>query len=185
MALANACILFGVAHRLHGDLLALNTSLGWLQILAKSNEGDVCLFYFFILFYSQEGQCLQWSHLARSLGLSAHYEVQLTTTNSTTTPHRLRCKYLHEGACFGRGDLLKVQPGHSILGPRKLWNAGALKCVIHFICCLYIMMGLYSNGISSKTMASQRLGNQCKGLSPSLPDATGGIQVSRQGHSGL
>ena len=53
MALANACILFGVAHRLHGYLLALNSSLGWSQILAKSNEGDVCLFYFF-LFYSQE-----------------------------------------------------------------------------------------------------------------------------------
>ena len=53
MALANACILFGVAHKLHGDLLALNTSLGWSQIPAKSNEGDVSLLYFF-LFYSQE-----------------------------------------------------------------------------------------------------------------------------------
>ena len=93
-----------------------------------------------LYFIARKSQCLQWSHLARSLGLAAHYEVQLATTNSTTTPLRLRCKYLYEGACFGRGDLLKVQPGHSI-GPRKLWNAGALKCVMHFICCLYIMMG--------------------------------------------
>ena len=31
--------------------------------------------------------------------------------------------------CSGGGDLLKVQPGHSI-GTRKLWNAGALT-VIH------------------------------------------------------
>ena len=135
MALANACIWFGVAHRLHGDLLDSNTSLGWSQILAKSNEGDVCLFYF-LYFIARESQCLQWSHLAKSLGQAANYEVQLTATNSTTTPLRLRCKYLYEGACFGRGDLLKVQPGHSI-GPRKLWHAGALKCVIYFIYLLF------------------------------------------------
>ena len=34
------------------------------------------------------------------------------------------------GACSGGGDLLKVQPGQSI-GPRKLWNGGALTCIIH------------------------------------------------------
>ena len=131
-----------------------------------------CLFILLLFFIARKSQCLQWSHLARSLGLAAHYDFQLTTTNSTTTPLRLRCKYLCEGACFGRGDLLKVQPGHSI-GPRKLRNAGALKCVIHFTCCLYIMMGFYSNGISSKTMASQKPGNQCKGLSPFIAGCDG------------
>ena len=125
MALANACIWFGITHRLHGDLLDSKISLGWSQIPAKSNEGDICLFYF-LYFIARKSQYLKWSHLDRSLDSAAHYEVQLTTTNSTTPPLRLRCKYLYEGASFERGDLLKVQPGHSI-GPRKLWHAGALN----------------------------------------------------------
>ena len=146
----------------------------------QEQRRDVCLFYF-LYFVARKSQCLQWSHLARSLGSAAHYEVQLTTTNSTTTPLRLRCKYLHEGACFGRGDLLNVQPGHSI-GPRKLWNAGALKCVMHFICCFYIMMGFYSNGISSEPEASQSV----HGSEPlHCRMRRCGIQVSRQDLSGL
>ena len=53
-----------------------------------------------------------------------------------------------------------MQPGHSI-GPRKLRNAGALTCVIN-----PYLLGFYSNCISSKTMASQKLGNQCNLVVP-------------------
>ena len=53
------------------------TSLGWSQILAKINEGDVCLL---LLSFSEESQRPQWSHLAKSLGQAANFEVQLTTT---------------------------------------------------------------------------------------------------------
>ena len=55
------------------------TSLGWSQILAKINEGDVCLLLLSI-FVARESQRLQWSHLAKSLGQAANFEVQLTTT---------------------------------------------------------------------------------------------------------
>ena len=62
------------------------TSLGWSQILAKINEGDVCLLLLSI-FVARESQCLQWSHLAKSLGQAANFEVQLTTT--TQQQHNL------------------------------------------------------------------------------------------------
>ena len=107
------------------------TSLGWSQILAKINEGDVCLLLLLSIFVARESQCLQWSHLAKSLGQAANFEVQLTTT--TQQQHNFAfyaastCTW---ELCSGGGDLLKVQPGHSI-GLRKLWNAGALTCVIH------------------------------------------------------
>ena len=106
------------------------TSLGWSQILAKINEGDVCLLLLSI-FVARENQCLQRSHLAKSLGQAANLEVQLTTT--TQQQHNFvfyaasTCTW---ELCFGGGDLLKMQPGHSI-GPRKLWNTSALMCVIH------------------------------------------------------
>ena len=73
------------------------TSLGWSQIFAKINEGDVCLLLLSI-FIARESQCLQWSHLAKSLGQAANFEVQLTTT--TTQLRFLRCKYLYVGALF-------------------------------------------------------------------------------------
>ena len=130
MALANACIWFCIAHGLHGNLLVVFciTSLGWSQILANINEGDVCLLSIFI---ARESQRLQWSHLAKSLGQAANFEVQLTTT----TQQQHNFAFYAASACtwelvLGGGDLVKVQPGHSI-GPRKLWNAGALTCVIH------------------------------------------------------
>ena len=142
------------------------TSLGWSQILAKINEGDVCLLLLSI-FAARESQCLQWSHLAKSLGQAANFEVQLTTT--TQQQHNSAfyaastCTW---ELCSGGGDLLKVQSGHSI-GPRKLWNAGALTCVIHpYLLYNELLNSCYSNCISSKTMASQKLGNQRKGFSP-------------------
>ena len=49
------------------------------QILAKINEGDFCLLLPSI-FIAKESQCLRWSHLAKSLGQAANFEVQLTTT---------------------------------------------------------------------------------------------------------
>ena len=52
------------------------TSLRWSQILAKINEGDVCLLLLSV-FIARESQ---WSHLAKSLGQAANFEVQLTTT---------------------------------------------------------------------------------------------------------
>ena len=106
------------------------TSLGWSQILAKINEGDVCLLLLSI-FVARESQCLQWSHLAKSLGQAANFEVQLTTT--TQQQRNFACYAASTCTwelCSGEGDFLNVQPGHSI-GPRKLWNAGALTCVIH------------------------------------------------------
>ena len=61
------------------------TSLELSQILAKINEGDVCLL---LLSFSEESQRPQWSHLAKSLGQAANFEVQPTTTTSTTTQLR-------------------------------------------------------------------------------------------------
>ena len=55
------------------------TSMGWSQILAKINEGKVCLLLLSI-FIARESQCLHWSHLAKSLGHAAKIEVQLTAT---------------------------------------------------------------------------------------------------------
>ena len=51
----------------------------WDQILAKINEGDVCL-RLLSIFIARESQRLRWSHLAKSLGQAANFEVQLTTT---------------------------------------------------------------------------------------------------------
>ena len=53
--------------------------------------------------------------------------------------------------------------------------------VIYFVCYFYIMMGYYSNGISSKTMASQNLGNQCKGLSPVIAGYDGAASSMQAG----
>ena len=95
------------------------TSLGWSQILAKISDGDVCLLLLSI-FVATESQCLQWSHLAKSLGQAANFEVQLTTT---TQQQRNFAFYAASTCtwelCSGGGDLLKVQPGHSV-GLRKL-----------------------------------------------------------------
>ena len=101
------------------------TSLGWSQILAKINEGDVCLLLLSI-FVARESQCLQWSHLAKSLVQAVNFEVQLTKT--TQQQHSFAfypasaCTW---ELCSGGGDLLKVQPGHSI-GPRKRWHTPLL-----------------------------------------------------------
>ena len=60
------------------------TSLGWSQIPAKINEGDVCLLLPSI-FIARESQRLQWSHLAKSLGQAANFEAQLMTTTQQKT----------------------------------------------------------------------------------------------------
>ena len=156
------------------------TSLGWSQIHAKINEEDVCLLLLSI-FIARESQCLQWSHLAKSLGQAADFEVQLAIT--TQQQHNFAfyaastCTW---GLCSGGGDLRKVQPGHSI-GPWKLWNADVRHTFV-----LLLTTSFYSNCISSKTMASQKRGNQCKGLSPFIAGLRlCGIQVSRPDLSGL
>ena len=171
MALANACIWFGIAHRLHEIWLFRITSLGWSQILAKINEGDVCLLLFSIfVLVARESQCLQWSHLAKSLGQAANFEVQLTTT---TQQHNFAfyaaSTYTWE-LCSGGGDLLKVQPGHSI-GPGKLWNAGALTCVIH----PYLPVSSTYNELLFKLHLFQddgepSLATSARVLAPLLPD---------------
>ena len=95
------------------------------RYLPRSTTGMFVYFYFpFIV--ARESQCLQWSHLAASLGQAANFEVQLTTTQLAFYTEST-CTW---ELCSGGGDLLTVHPGHSI-GPRKLWNAGALTCVIH------------------------------------------------------
>ena len=97
---------------------------------------EICLFritglgWSHSIFVARESQCLQWSHLAKSLGQAATFEVQLTTSSQQQHNNAFyaasTCTW---ELCSGGGDLLKVQPGHSI-GTRKLWNAGALT-VIH------------------------------------------------------
>ena len=130
MALANACIWFGIAHRLHGNLLISYYQLGMVAGTCQDQRRR-CLFTSTFIFVAREGRCLQWPHLAKSLGQAANFEVQLTTT--TQQQHNFAfyaastCTW---ELCSGGGDLLEVQPGHST-GPRKLWNAGALTCVIH------------------------------------------------------
>ena len=107
------------------------TSLGWSQILAKINEGDVFLLPLSI-FVARESQCLQWSHPAKSLGQAANFEAQLTTKNSTTTT-TTQLRFLITLQVLVRGSFVlgeAISLGRSI-GPRKLWNAGALKRVIH------------------------------------------------------
>ena len=160
------------------------TSLGWSQILAKINAGDVCLLLLSI-FAARESQCLQWSHHAKSLGQAANFEVQLTTT--TQQQHNFAfyaastCTW---ELCSGGGDLLKVQPGHSI-GPRKLWNAAALTCVIH----PFLPVFFTYNELLFKLHLFQDDGepeNQCKGFSPFIAGwRQYGIQVSRPDLSGL
>ena len=149
-----------------------------------------CLFTLLSILVARESQCLLWSHLAKSLGQATNFEVQQTTT--TQQQHNFAFYAANSCTwelCSGGGDLLKVQPGHSI-GPRKLWNAGALTCVIHSytLTCLSLLLttSFYSDCISSKTMASQKLGNQCKGFSPFIAGwRLCGIQVSRPDLSGL
>ena len=125
MALANACIWFGIAVLLTDSTdicLFRITSLGWSQILAKINEG--ILLFILSIFVARESQCLQWSRLAKFLGQAANFEVQLATT--TQQQHNFAfyaastCTW---ELCSGGGDLLKVQPGHGhSIGPRKLWT---------------------------------------------------------------
>ena len=94
------------------------------RYLPRSTKGMFVYFYYLLLsiFVAGESQCLQWSHLAKSLGQAANFKVQLTTT--TQQQHNFAfyaastCTWV---LCSGGGDLLKVQPGHSI-GPRKLRN---------------------------------------------------------------
>ena len=112
-------------------------------MLAKINEGDVCLLLLSI-FVARESQCLQWSHLAKS-GSSSELRSPINNKNSTTTTTATQLAFYAASACMwelcsGGGDLLKVQPGHSI-GPWKLWNASALTCVRHtplFACLFYV-----------------------------------------------
>ena len=147
------------------------TSLGWSQILAKINEGDVCLLLLSI-FVARESQCLQWSHLAKSLGQAANFEVQLTTT--TQQQHNFAfyaastCTW---ELCSGGGDLLKVQPGHSI-GPRKLWNAGALTCVIHpYLACLFYLQRAFIQVASlPRRWRARSWAISARVLAPLLPD---------------
>ena len=156
------------------------TSLGWSQILAKINEGDVCILLLSI-FVARESQCLQWSHFAKSQGQAGNFEVQLTTTTTTTTTQQQHnCAFYAASTCTwelcsGGGD-----PGHSV-GPREAVERCALTCVIHpYLLVPFTYNELYSNCIASKTVASQKLGNQCKGFSPLLPD--GDCTASRLPH---
>ena len=72
------------------------TSLGWSQILAKINEGDICCLLLPSIFIARESQRLQWPHLAKSLGQAANFEVQLTTT---TTQQQHNFAFYAASAC--------------------------------------------------------------------------------------
>ena len=126
------------------------TSFGWSQILAEISEGDVCLLLCSI-FVARESQCLQWSHFAKSLGPKSELRSPTNNNNSTTTQLRfLRCRYLCVGALFWGN----VQPGHSI-GPRKLWNAGALTWRRAPVLLVFFAYNEVLNRMSSKTMATE------------------------------
>ena len=58
-----------------------------------TDSTEICLFritglgWSHSIFVARESQCLQWSHLAKSLGQAANFEVQLTTTTTTQQQH--------------------------------------------------------------------------------------------------
>ena len=141
MALANACIWFGIAHRVHGNLFVLYYQLGMVADTCQDQRRGSLLPL--SIFVARESRCLQWSHLAKVSGSSSELRSPTNNNISTTTQLGfLRCKYLYAGALFwGRAIPLKfkVQPGHSI-GPRKLWNAGTLdvRSAPLFACLFYL-----------------------------------------------
>ena len=101
------------------------TSLGWSQILAKINDGDVCLLLLSI--YRSQGKPVP--AVVPPCYVSGSSSELRSPTNNNTMAFYAESTCTWE-LCSGGGDLLNVHPGHSI-GPRKLWNAGALTCVIH------------------------------------------------------
>ena len=152
-------------------------------------DGRICLlrsatgrFVFFrFCFRVRESQRLQWCHLPKSLGQAAKFEVPPTTT----TPQQLDFVFYAARTCTWElcsegGDLLKVQL--VIVLVLGSWKAGTLTCVIHlYLLVFYSQRTFVQIASSSKTMASQKLGNQCPfiaglrlyGIQVSMPDLSG------------
>ena len=117
-------------------------------------------------FKVRESQRLQWSHFANFLGQAANFEVQPSITTATTTQLRfVRCQCLYVGALFwgrrSRNLVIVVVLGSC--GTLALSRASYIFCLPTPFAHSELFIQLAS---SSKTMASQKMGNQCKGLSP-------------------
>ena len=128
------------------------------RCLPRSTKG--CLFTSTFVFIARESQRLQWSHLAKSLGQAANFELQpaTTTTSTTTQPRFLCCKYLCVGALFW------ISLQYNLVTVLVLGSCGtlALSCAPY----IFYLLALFTHSellvqliLSSKTMAQSVQGS--------------------------
>ena len=136
-------------------------NLGWSHMLSK-NQRAGCSFIFY--FFLRQSQPMQWSHPAEFVGLAANFEVQPTTTTTLFS----RLTVLVRGR-FALGEAISLKCYLVIVlvfgscGTLALSTASCV-CIAYF----FANDELFIQSLSfCKTMANDKMRNQCKSLSPS------------------